>query len=249
MKLVNKFKSPNYDKRKSSNINFIIIHYTSLKNNKEAISYLCDPKKKVSCHYLISQKGEIFNLVDENNRAWHAGISYWDGVTDINSCSIGIELDFSYKNSNNKFTKKMISSLKILIKYLCKKYSIKKCDILGHSDIAPYRKIDPGYKFPWEELIKSDLVFNPVAYTSKELIIINKWFSKKKITSKNNLSKFILGYLGYDVVKAFKSRDMKNKLIKNYQTRYINDNISGVLDKKTITHLKFFLINLILTKN
>ena len=102
MKLIHKFKSPNFDKRASSKILFIIIHYTALKNYREAISYLSDPKNKVSSHYLISQTGAIFNLVSSKNRAWHAGISYWDGITDLNSTSIGIELDFIGKGLNEK---------------------------------------------------------------------------------------------------------------------------------------------------
>ena len=116
MKLIHKFKSPNFDKRKNSKILFIIILYTALKNYREAISYLSDPKNKVSSHYLISQTGAIFNLVSEKNRAWHAGISYWDGITDLNSTSIGIELDFSNYKKNKNYSKKMINSLvKLLI--------------------------------------------------------------------------------------------------------------------------------------
>ncbi len=91
MKYITKYKSPNYNSRNKSKIQHIIIHYTALGNAKEALSYLCTKEKKVSAHYLISQDGVIYNLVNERFRAWHAGESYWQNIVDINSSSIGIE--------------------------------------------------------------------------------------------------------------------------------------------------------------
>ena len=111
MKYIAKYKSPNYNSRKNSKIKLIIIHYTALKNYKEALLYLCDKRKKVSSHFLINQNGYIYNLVNLNKRAWHAGTSYWEGNRDINSMSIGIELDFSSNKDNNNFSKKMIKLL------------------------------------------------------------------------------------------------------------------------------------------
>ena len=124
MKYITKYKSPNYNSRKNSKIKLIIIHYTALDNYSDAISYLCNKDKKVSSHFLISQEGGIYYLVDEKFRAWHAGISYWQGITDINSISLGIELDYSPHGENNKFSFKMINSLKKLILKLQKKYLI-----------------------------------------------------------------------------------------------------------------------------
>ena len=115
MKYITKYKSPNYNSRKNSKIKLIVIHYTALSNTKEAISYLCTKEKKVSAHYLISQDGVIYNLVNENFRAWHAGQSFWQDIVDINSFSIGIELDYNPNGKNNKFSSKMMSSLKKLI--------------------------------------------------------------------------------------------------------------------------------------
>ena len=154
MKLIHKFKSPNYNDRKSNNIEFIIIHYTALISISQSIKHLCLKDNKVSSHYVISQNGKIFNLVSEDKRAWHAGLSYWKGETDINSKSIGIELDYSLDKKNNKFSKDLMKSLIILLKNLIKKYSIKPENILGHSDISPYRKKDPGEFFPWHLLEK-----------------------------------------------------------------------------------------------
>ena len=120
MKLIKKFKSPNFNDRKTRKIIFIIIHYTALRDCKTAISYLCNFKKKVSSHYLISQSGKIYNLVDDKMRAWHAGQAYWSHHVDINSSSIGIELDYSNNKDNNQFTFNMLNSLKTLLDKLKK---------------------------------------------------------------------------------------------------------------------------------
>jgi len=120
MKFINKFKSPNHNKRKTSKIEFIIIHYTAISNLFDAINYLCDIKKKVSTHFVISQEGDIFRLVNEDQRAWHAGHSFWKNYTDINSMSIGIELDFNPNGKNNKYSLKLIKSLIYLLNYLKK---------------------------------------------------------------------------------------------------------------------------------
>ena len=116
MKLIHNFKSPNFNDRKSNNIELIIIHYTALSSISKSRKYLCSPENKVSCHYLISQNGKIYSLVSEKKRAWHAGQSYWDGKTDINSISIGIELDYSPLDSNNKFSFMLNSALICLLK-------------------------------------------------------------------------------------------------------------------------------------
>ena len=160
MKYITKYKSPNYNSRNNSKIQLIIIHYTALKNTLDAISYLCKKEKKVSSHYLISQNGTVYNLVEDKFRAWHAGHSFWQEITDINSISIGIELDYNPNGKNNKFSFKMIYSLKKLILKLQKKYKINKNNILAHSDIAPFRKKDPGKHFPWQLLSSSKLILN-----------------------------------------------------------------------------------------
>ena len=103
MKYITKYKSPNYNSRNNSKIQLIIIHYAALKNTLDAVSYLCKKEKKVSSHYLISQNGCVYNLVDDKFRAWHAGQAFWQEIIDINSVSIGIELDYNPKGKNNKY--------------------------------------------------------------------------------------------------------------------------------------------------
>jgi len=163
--------SPNFDEKKRDlkKIKFLIFHYTGMKKESEAINRLTDFKSKVSSHYLIKNNGEIITLVPELYIAWHCGVSFWKNYQSINKYSIGVEIsnpghNFKYKT----FSKKQINSILKLSKFLIKKYKIKSKNILGHSDIAPFRKKDPGEKFPWHYL------------------------SKKKIGYWNNISKNIL---------------------------------------------------------
>ena len=142
--------SPNFDekKRKFKQIKFIIFHYTGMKNEKDAIKRLTDNKSNVSSHYFIKNNGEVITLVPELYISWHAGISSWQNYKSINKHSIGIEISNSgHDNKYKKFSKKQIQSVLKLSKYLIKKYKIKIKFILGHSDIAPYRKKDPGESF------------------------------------------------------------------------------------------------------
>ena len=156
LNISDKFKSSNFDKRKSK-ISFIIIHYTETKTLKEAVLLLTDQKRKVSCHYLIDVNGKIFKLVNLENRAWHAGRSKWKNFKDLNSHSIGIEVVYPGEKSNSEYQQTQIKELINLIIFLKDKYKIKNDRILGHSDIAPLRKIDPGKYFPWEKLNKFSL--------------------------------------------------------------------------------------------
>ena len=118
MKFIENYKSPNFDKRKkASSLNYIIIHYTAIKSYKEALGYLCEKKNKASSHFFISKSGEIFYLVDIMNRAWHAGRSYWKGIVDINSESIGIEMDNSgHHHDFENYTPEQLNSLIRLLK-------------------------------------------------------------------------------------------------------------------------------------
>ena len=248
MKLIHNFKSPNFNKRKHNKIELIIIHYTAIKSIDESISYLCDDKNKVSCHYLISQKGQIYNLVSDKNRAWHAGISYWNLKNDINSNSIGIELDYSPDYKNNIFSKKLVSSLINLLKILKRKYNISNYNILAHSDVSPYRKIDPGNKFPWYTLSKYDLAFNPKNVRKNEINIIRKWFKKRKILSKKKITLFMLAYIGYDTSLSIQKKFFYNCLIKNYQSRYLQNPKNGKNLKKTYDFIEKHFSILVLTK-
>ena len=248
MKYITKYKSPNYNLRNNSKIQLIIIHYTALKNTFDAISYLCNKEKKVSSHYLISQNGTVYNLVKDKFRAWHAGRSFWQEMIDINSVSIGIELDYNPRGKNNKYSLKMIHSLKKLILKLQKNYKINKNNILAHSDIAPFRKKDPGKHFPWQSLSSSNLVIPLKNLKKNEIQIMEKWFNNNNLKSKKQKTILALSLIGYDTREVYKSAKLYNELLRSYRMRYLNS--EDINKNKSIYNtLIKHLFNFMLTKN
>jgi N-acetylmuramoyl-L-alanine amidase len=145
-------ESPNWNDRKLP-ISMVVIHYTGLPSAQEALDRLCDPQAEVSAHYLIDEDGTVTQMVDEDKRAWHAGRSYWRGVKDVNSASIGIELvNPGHEWGYRPFPEAQIDALLPLLADLVKRHHIPRANIVGHSDIAPARKDDPGELFPWDRL-------------------------------------------------------------------------------------------------
>ena len=219
--------SPNFSKklRKIKDIKFIVIHYTGMQSEIESIKRLTSEKTKVSCHYLINRKGLIIQMVKDKNIAWHAGKSKWKNFINLNKLSLGIELvnkghQFGYQN----YTKKQINSLISLCKKLKKKYRIKDENFLGHSDIAPLRKADPGEKFPWKKLSKFKL---GKWYHHKNFIAVK---DKKKIEKIffQNIKK--LGYRYFDVQRR---SNKDKKIIKSFQQHYTPNNVTSKIDQKT----------------
>lgn len=250
MKLIHKFKSPNFNERKSQKIYFIIIHYTSLKSISESIEHLCSKKNKVSSHYLISKSGQIYNLVSEKKRAWHAGQSFWNSIVDINSYSIGIELDYSPFDKNNKFNKNLINSLIELLNYLIKKYKIRLENVLGHSDIAPYRKVDPGKNFPWYLFEELELSFKIKALKEESKIkdLVNKWLVKNKFNSKRKKMLFMLNFIGYDISLAHKQKLHLDQLKINYCNRFRYYKNYNYNKSKVFYVIELHFLNILLTK-
>lgn len=138
--------SPNFSERRP---NFVIIHHTTNETAEQAIATLTNPLREVSAHYLIARDGRIIYLVDELKRAWHAGDTYWGGNRDLNSSSIGIELD---NNGSEPFADVQIGALMALLADLKARWNIPAANVLGHGDVAPGRKVDPSALFPWQKL-------------------------------------------------------------------------------------------------
>ena len=251
MKLIHNFKSPNFNDRKSNNIEIIVIHYTALSSISNSLKHLCSKKNKVSSHYLISQKGKIYSLVSEKKRAWHAGQSYWRGSTDINSISIGIELDFSPRDINNKFTLKLNSALIFLLKKIIKKYRISIENILGHSDIAPYRKIDPGKYFPWQMLENKKLSYKPQLLNRSDIknSLKKEWLHKNKLNSIKKKILFMLNFIGYDTSLAIKNKIYFDQLINAYSSHYRIYKNYYYNKKRIFDVIEAHFLNLILTNN
>ena len=142
--------SPNHGDRKGRDVSMVILHYTGMKTSQEALDRMRDPDSSVSAHYMIEENGRAHQLVGEDRRAWHAGVSWWQGEEDINSISIGIELvNKGHEWGYQDFPDEQIDTLLDLLRTIRQRYPIPASRVLGHSDVAPGRKEDPGEKFPW----------------------------------------------------------------------------------------------------
>ena len=149
--------SPNFDER-SLPVSMVVLHYTEMKPVGTALERLTDPEAKVSAHYLITEEGGVIRLVPEDKRAWHAGSSFWRGIPDVNSASIGIELDHPGHGLGYRgFAEAQIDALIPLLARIVKQYDIPRANVVGHSDVAPMRKVDPGELFPWDRLARHKL--------------------------------------------------------------------------------------------
>ena len=146
--------SPNFDERKLP-VSMIVLHYTGMQDGESAIARLRDPDATVSAHYVVAEDGTILRLVDEERRAWHAGKAFWRGIVDVNSASVGIEIvnpghEFGYR----PFTAEQMSSLIPLVAEIKERHGITRGNVVGHSDVAPARKRDPGELFDWHALAR-----------------------------------------------------------------------------------------------
>lgn len=151
--------SPNFGERRGRKApDLVVLHYTAMKTPEEALERLSSPEFEVSAHYLIAENGSIFSLVDEKERAWHAGVGAWGGVTDVNSASIGIEL---CNPGNAPFAAPLMDSLEELLADILDRRAISPECVIAHSDCAPGRKFDPGTHFDWQRLARSNLSIWP----------------------------------------------------------------------------------------
>ena len=229
-------------RRRRKQIIMLVFHYTGMQSEVVSIKRLCNPNSKVSCHYLINESGKIIRIVPEEFTSWHAGKSQWKNFKSINKFSIGIELvnpghSFGYR----QFPKKQIKSLIKLSKKLITKYNIKQTNIVGHSDIAPLRKNDPGEKFPWKKLANSKI---GIWHKIKDKDLIKKRRKRINPDEKNFFLKCIKT-IGYQVQFNVNRPRYISKLVKAFQRRFRSQYISGVIDQESLLIAKniSFLIN------
>ncbi|MEC9345805.1 MAG: N-acetylmuramoyl-L-alanine amidase [Pseudomonadota bacterium] len=145
--------SPNHNDRRGRAVDMLLLHYTGMRSAAEALERLCDPAAEVSAHWLVEEDGTVWRLVDEDRRAWHAGRAWWAGESDINACSIGVEIhnpghEFGYR----EFPEAQVEAVIHLCRGILGRHAIPAARVLGHSDVAPLRKADPGELFPWARL-------------------------------------------------------------------------------------------------
>ena len=222
-------KSRNFSKktRRLKDIQYLIIHYSGMQSARVSMERLKNPNSKVSCHYFINRNGDIYKMIDDTKVAWHAGKSKWKNIKNLNKYSIGIEIQNKGHFINyQSFPKKQISPLIILIKSLLKKYKIKKNNVLGHSDIAPLRKKDPGEKFPWNFLSSRGAAIWYPKFKLKKTDFNSK--IKRRIFFKNVHK---IGYRFFNLTKKSKS---DRKVIMAFQRRFLPKEVNGKITHKTL---------------
>tara|TARA_X000001036_G_C20468862_1_gene720659 strand:- start:18 stop:740 length:723 start_codon:yes stop_codon:yes gene_type:complete len=230
MKLI-LLESKNFSKkiRNTRKIKLLIIHYTGMQSMRVAIKRLVSFKSQVSCHYLISREGKIFQMVADNRVAWHAGVSKWGKFNNLNDKSIGIELvNKGHKFGYQTFSRKQINSLVMLCIKLKRKYKIKNSYILGHSDIAPLRKSDPGEKFPWLQLKRRKV---GIWYSLRKQNLTFHKLTKKDIRKKFFKNLHRIGYRYFDKNKPSKNDKL---IIKSFQMRFRQRKVNGKIDKECL---------------
>ncbi|NHK29373.1 N-acetylmuramoyl-L-alanine amidase [Parvularcula flava] len=150
-------RSPNHDER-GEKIDMIVLHYTGMESGPAALARLCDSEARVSAHYLVEEDGAVFALVDEGRRAWHAGLSHWQGRDNVNGCSVGIEIvNPGHEWGYRKFPGVQSDAVVALVTEIVARHGVPASRVVGHSDVAPERKEDPGELFPWHKLSRPGL--------------------------------------------------------------------------------------------
>lgn len=234
---ITRLDSPNFDER-TLPISLLILHYTGMDSGSAAIKRLCNADAKVSAHYVIEEDGQIFQLVDEDKRAWHAGISEWQGETNINSASIGIEIvngghDFPEANGSlPPFLDVQINALIPLCKDIMKRHG--QLTLLGHSDIAPARKKDPGEHFPWQGIAAAGLGFWPEAQIEDQRILFEEGTRDRGVA----IVQSGLAHIGYGA-RITGIMDAETCLIvQALQRRFRPAKIDGKIDIQTMEIIK-----------
>lgn len=199
--------SPNFDER-GRGVDTIILHYTGMQTAEEALARLADPESKVSAHYVVDEKGVIYCMVPEEMRAWHAGVASWRGETDINARSVGVEIvnpghEWGYTN----FPDCQIDMVVALIADIRARHAVPVSRVLGHSDVAPGRKEDPGERFPWTRLAKAGQAVGP--YTGPPTL---------DVPYTDALA--LLGGIGYEIAEAAPGKPAPAAAILAFQRRF-----------------------------
>ena len=237
--------SPNQEPRPAGiAIDTLVLHYTGMKSAADALARLCDPEAKVSAHYLVDEDGAVFLLVPEAKRAWHAGVSSWRGESNINDRSIGIELvnpghEFGYR----VFPEKQMAALIPLLRGILSRHPIPQSRVLGHSDIAPGRKTDPGELFDWHRLAESGIGLWPESMgpeTAAKDSARKAPLPPAPLPPISEIQSMLWAY-GYAVPRnGVLDSETKNALIA-FQRHFRPERIDGEIDAETFARLSWLL--------
>lgn len=231
MSQIKELPSPNYDARApGARIDMLVFHYTGMETPEEAFERLRDPEAKVSAHYVVEENGDVTRLVEETRRAWHAGDSSWLRQTDVNSCSIGIELvnpghQFGYR----AYPEAQMAAAEVLAARIVSRYGIPPQRVLGHSDVAPIRKSDPGELFDWQRLAAKGIGLWPGEIGSVDWALLKLGDSGAGV-AKLQSDLFTLGY-NVEVSGAYGAPT--TVIVSAFQRHYRQAQVDGIADRET----------------
>ncbi|MEP3280392.1 MAG: N-acetylmuramoyl-L-alanine amidase [Stappiaceae bacterium] len=227
--------SPNFGARAADvPLDMLILHYTGMPDGEAALQWLCSEKSQVSCHYFIFEDGRTVQLVAEEARAWHAGASYWKGKTDINSQSIGIEIDNpGHEHGYRAFPEAQIATVITLCKDICDRRQIVSENILAHSDVAPERKEDPGELFPWERLAGEGIGL----WTSQVPLTGGRFLQEGDQGQPVEALQSMLGLYGFDLRVSGNFDHYTKTCVEAFQRHHRQVQVDGIADMSTITSL------------
>lgn len=236
MKIDKSQTSPNFDDR-TLPISMLVLHYTGMENGAVAVERLCDAEAKVSAHYVVHETGEIQQLVSEEKRAWHAGVGEWRGVKNINSASIGVEIVNGGHNvplpdgGLPPFPDVQIHAVIALCKAIIERYAIQPWNVMGHSDLAPERKEDPGEHFPWAGLAAAGIGLwaQPENDPDKRLL-----FNVGDRDRGISIIQQGLAQIGYAIEVNGHFDAKTHAVMRAFQRRYRQDDISGLIDMECL---------------
>jgi N-acetylmuramoyl-L-alanine amidase len=223
--------SPNFGERKDGRaIDMLLLHYTGMDDDMQALNWLCNAQSEVSAHYYVHRNGDIVQMVDESQRAWHAGLSFWKGETDINSCSIGIEIANA---GMEEFSAEQMASVLMLCRDIIERHNIPAHRVLGHSDVAPGRKIDPGVMFPWPVLASR----GGGHWVEPDPVSGGRFFQKGDEGQPVQALQSMLAIYGYKIDVTGVFDEQTEIAVTAFQRHFRPQKVDGVADGSTITTL------------
>ncbi len=246
------FPSPNHGERKGAAArqeggptegaprrpDMLILHYTGMRDAGEALQWLCNPVSQVSSHYFVFENGHTLQLVPEARRAWHAGASHWAGESDINSCSIGIEIaNPGHPGGLPDFPQEQIAATLNLCRDICERWAIPPERVLAHSDVAPGRKIDPGEKFPWRHFAQGGVGL----WSEPAPIRSGRFFARGDSGQPVEALQAMFAMFGYGVAVDGVYDEKLEAVVAAFQRHWRQDKVDGVADASTITTLRDLL--------
>lgn len=234
--------SPNFGPRPDDySVQFLILHYTGMPDDNQALSWLRNPESQVSSHYFVHQNADILQLVAESRRAWHAGVSNWQGITDINSCSIGIEIaNPGHDHGYHAFPDGQIEAVKKLCLEIISRHAIVPQNVLAHSDIAPDRKEDPGELFPWNDLAESGIGH----YVTPRALGDGRFFQLGDAGEPVAALQAMFQLYGYGCPQSGRYCEMTRAVVLAFQRHFRPELVDGIADQSTIATLHDLLTSL-----